>query len=146
MNQSNNPRLRRLLAPATLALLVAASGSAAAAQVAPTLPSDTLGGRRLPAEANVPRTVVAPTLPRDTLAAPVTGGTDSITPPVPTTPRLPAPSDTTPAADSAAARDSVAPRDSAAPRAPQVRPVPQPASPRRLERLRSPALPRLTLA
>jgi hypothetical protein len=108
--------------------------------VAPTLPSDTLGGRKLPAEANVPRTVVAPTLPRDTLAAPVTGGADSITPPVPTTPRPAVPQDTMRAADSTAARDSVAPR------APQARPVPQPASPRRPERLRPSAVPRLTLA
>jgi len=134
-------RLPRLAAPGMLALLLAGSASAASGtQVAPTLPSDTLGGRRLPAEANVPRAVVAPTLPRDTLSTPVAGTADSITPPVPTTPRTPLPADSTTASDSTAARDS------AAPRPPQARPVPQPAAPRRQPRIQPAAVPRFTLA
>ena len=51
-----------------LIVLAVFVGGPVAAQVAPTLPRDTLGGRKLPPEANVPRGVVAPTLPRDTLA------------------------------------------------------------------------------
>ncbi len=48
-------------------LVLAACASPLAAQVAPTLPRDTLFGRKLPPESSVPRGVVAPTLPRDTL-------------------------------------------------------------------------------
>lgn len=55
--------MRQLIVIALAAMLAAPL----AAQVAPTLPRDTLGGRKLPPEANVPRGIVAPTLPRDTL-------------------------------------------------------------------------------
>ena len=48
---------------------LALSSAPAAAQIAPTLPSDTLGGRKLAPEANVPSGIVAPTLPSDTLQA-----------------------------------------------------------------------------
>ncbi|HET8648622.1 MAG TPA: hypothetical protein VFL95_01160 [Gemmatimonadales bacterium] len=43
------------------------AAAGAAAQVAPTLPGDTLGGKPLPPGSAVPRTPVAPTLPGDTL-------------------------------------------------------------------------------
>lgn len=72
-------------------------------QVAPTLPSDTLGGRKLPPEANVPRRVVAPTLPSDTLRA---GGVRCPEPLgariVPSTPRAPEARRDTVSADTAA--------------------------------------------
>jgi hypothetical protein len=55
---------RRFLLP--LLLLAAIVVAPLSAQVAPTLPRDTLGGRKLPPEANVPRGVAAPTLPQDT--------------------------------------------------------------------------------
>ena len=141
MSLVRTPRLRRMAAPVTLALLMISAVSAASGtQVAPTLPSDTLAGRRLPPEANVPRGVIAPTLPSDTLATPGDRGRDSsITRPVPSTPRLPAPADST-------ARDSTAVRDSAAPRAPQAQPAPQPAAPRGQPRIHPAAVPRLTLA
>ena len=48
---------------------LALAAAPAAAQIAPTLPSDTLGGKRLAPEANVPSGIVAPTLPSDTLDA-----------------------------------------------------------------------------
>lgn len=51
-----------------LGILAVLAAAPAVAQVAPTLPRDTLDGARLAPEANVPRGVVAPTLPRDTLA------------------------------------------------------------------------------
>ncbi|HLS46895.1 MAG TPA: hypothetical protein VK012_00120 [Gemmatimonadales bacterium] len=82
-----HPILRALAFAAVPAVLHA---SVAAAQVAPTLPSDTLQGRKLPPEANVPRQVIAPTLPSDTLF----GSTDPCDPParpqvVASTPRPP---------------------------------------------------------
>jgi hypothetical protein len=95
--------------PAALLALVLQSG-AAAAQVAPTLPSDTLQGRKLPPEANVPRQVIAPTLPSDTLRA-----AERLCPPelavrpVPTTPRPPAGARDTVAADSAVTRGECPP-------------------------------------
>lgn len=46
--------------------------------VAPTLPRDTIGGRSLPPSANVPRAVIAPTLPRDTVAAGAASAPDSV--------------------------------------------------------------------
>lgn len=88
----------RLIARSAGALLIAlaAHSANAAAQVAPTLPSDTLQGRKLPPEANVPRRVIAPTLPSDTLEAAERLCTEPLGPrPVATTPRRPpAPSDT----------------------------------------------------
>jgi hypothetical protein len=79
---------------------VAAHAAAAGAQVAPTLPSDTLQGRKLPPEANVPRQVIAPTLPSDTLKAAERLCTQPTGPrPVATTPRPPAGSDTLAVAD-----------------------------------------------
>lgn len=54
------------LSAVVLGLLLWAAAPAAA-QVAPTLPRDTLFGKKLPPEANVPRSAVAPTLPGDTL-------------------------------------------------------------------------------
>jgi hypothetical protein len=92
----------RLIArPAGAALvLLAAHAAAAGAQVAPTLPSDTLQGRKLPPEANVPRQVIAPTLPSDTLKAAERLCTPPIGPrPVATTPRPPVAGDTAAAAD-----------------------------------------------
>jgi hypothetical protein len=89
---------RRLLPP--LFLLAALAAAPLAAQVAPTLPRDTLGGRKLPPEANVPRGVVAPTLPRDTLGGRTLPPTaEVVRSSVPTTP-----SDTL----NARSRDSVA--------------------------------------
>ena len=83
-------------------------------QVAPTLPSDTLGGRKLPPEANVPRGVVAPTLPSDTLRA---GGVRCPEPLgariVPSTPRPPEAARDTAAPDTAAAGPCPALPDSA---------------------------------
>lgn len=55
----------RRIAPALV--ILAALAAPLAAQVAPTLPRDTLFGRKLPPESSVPRGAVAPTLPRDTL-------------------------------------------------------------------------------
>ena len=60
-------------------VVLALSAVSAAAQIAPTLPSDTLGGRKLAPEANVPSGIVAPTLPSDTLKAGACLRTDSIT-------------------------------------------------------------------
>ncbi|HEU4830388.1 MAG TPA: hypothetical protein VFT04_14435 [Gemmatimonadales bacterium] len=88
----------RLIArTAAMAVIAFAAHSAtAAAQVAPTLPSDTLQGRKLPPEANVPRQVIAPTLPSDTLKAAERLCTEPMGPrPVASTPRPPAaPADT----------------------------------------------------
>ena len=65
--------------------------ASASAQVAPTLPSDTLQGRKLPPEANIPRQVIAPTLPSDTLKAAERLCAESMgATPVASTPRLPA--------------------------------------------------------
>ena len=58
---------------------LALSAAPAAAQIAPTLPSDTLGGRKLAPEANVPSGIVAPTLPSDTLQAGACLRKDSLT-------------------------------------------------------------------
>lgn len=106
---------------ATAALIALAAHSAAvSAQVAPTLPSDTLQGRKLPPEANVPRQVIAPTLPSDTLKAAERLCTEAIASrPVASTPRPPAgrsdtlaaPTDTT----SAPCRMAPATSDSTAP-------------------------------
>jgi hypothetical protein len=95
-----------------------------AGQVAPTLPRDTLGGRKLPAEANVPRGVVAPTLPRDTLGgARLPPTANVVRSSVPETP-----SDTL----NARSRDSVAAaRDTVADTARTARPARRPALPRR---------------
>ena len=78
------------LLPAVLAgaTLLSAAG-ALGAQVAPTLPSDTLGGKRLPPESSVPRGIVAPTLPSDTLRAGACLEKDTLVVAMaPTTPRL----------------------------------------------------------
>jgi hypothetical protein len=111
--------------PIALIVLGALVTAPLAAQVAPTLPRDTLGGRKLPPEANVPRGVVAPTLPRDTL-----GGAQ-----LPPTANVVRSSVPTMPSDSANARseDSVAAaRDSAADSARAARPAnrPAPAKPR----------------
>ena len=59
---------RSLLASAAVLMLSAAVVGSISAQVAPTLPHDTLFGKPLPPEADLPhRGAVAPTLPRDTL-------------------------------------------------------------------------------
>jgi len=109
----------RLIARSAAAALfvLAAHSATAAAQVAPTLPSDTLQGRKLPPEANVPRQVIAPTLPSDTLKAAERRCTELAQRPVASTPRLPARTDTIAAAsDTTAAPCPVAPAstDSAA--------------------------------
>jgi hypothetical protein len=110
----------RLIARSAAAALfvLAAHSATAAAQVAPTLPSDTLQGRKLPPEANVPRQVIAPTLPSDTLKAAERRCTETLAQrPVASTPRLPARTDTIAAAsDTTAAPCRVAPAstDSAA--------------------------------
>lgn len=75
---------RWMLVPALLAISVPLQG-----QVAPTLPSDTLGGRKLPPESSVPRGIVAPTLPSDTQRAGACLGKDTLVVAlVPNTPRL----------------------------------------------------------
>lgn len=60
-------------------VVLALAATPAGAQVAPTLPSDTLGGRKLAPEANVPSGIVAPTLPSDTLKAGACLRNDTIT-------------------------------------------------------------------
>ena len=116
-----------------LALATLVAGPVAA-QVAPTLPRDTLGGRKLPPEANVPRGVVAPTLPRDTLGgARLPASANAVRSSVPTTP---SDSQNARSEDSvAAARDTVAPdsvtRDSVADTVRPARPLKRPASPKR---------------
>ena len=95
---------------------LAAHAAAAGAQVAPTLPSDTLQGRKLPPEANVPRQVIAPTLPSDTLKAAERLCPPPIGPrPVATTPRPPVSGDSVAAADttSSPCRTAPAQRDTA---------------------------------
>ena len=93
------------------AVALAAHAAAAGAQVAPTLPSDTLQGRKLPPEANVPRQVIAPTLPTDTLKAAERLCTQPIGPrPVATTPRPPAA-----AAETATPTDTLAAADGTSP-------------------------------
>jgi hypothetical protein len=110
---------RRLALPL---LLLAAVAAPLAAQVAPTLPRDTLGGRKLPPEANVPRGVVAPTLPRDTLGGQVLPPTaEVVRSSVPTTP-----SDTL----NARSRDSVAAARSPADTTPAAPRAKRPRSPR----------------
>jgi hypothetical protein len=115
----------RLIARSAAAALFALAihVATAAAQVAPTLPSDTLQGRKLPPEANVPRQVIAPTLPSDTLKAAERLCTEPLGPrPVASTPRLPARTDTlaagtdttTTAVTSSPCRMAPAPADSAA--------------------------------
>ena len=105
-----------------------------AAQVAPTLPRDTLGGRKLPPEANVPRGVVAPTLPRDTLGgARLPASANAVRSSVPTTPsdsQNARSEDSVAAARDTVARDSVR-RDSVADRSRPARSVKRPASPKR---------------
>jgi hypothetical protein len=92
-------RVMARAAGAALIALAAHTGTAGA-QVAPTLPSDTLQGRKLPPEANVPRQVIAPTLPSDTLEAAERLCTRPLGPrPVASTPRPPVASDTIAAAD-----------------------------------------------
>jgi hypothetical protein len=111
---------RRLALP--LLLLAAVAAAPLAAQVAPTLPRDTLGGRKLPPEANVPRGVVAPTLPRDTLGGQVLPPTaEVVRSSVPTTP-----SDTL----NARSRDSVAAARSPADTTPAAPRAKRPRSPR----------------
>lgn len=96
------------------AIAVALNAGGIEGQVAPTLPSDTLGGRKLPPEANVPRGVVALTLPSDTLRA---GGVRCPEPLgariVPSTPRPPEAKRDTVAADTAATDPCPAMPDSA---------------------------------
>lgn len=102
----------RLIARSAGAVLVmlAAQAAAAGAQVAPTLPSDTLQGRKLPPEANVPRQVIAPTLPSDTLKAAERLCTQPIGPrPVATTPRPPVAADTVEARDTTSSPCRTAP-------------------------------------
>lgn len=111
---------RRLRLP--FLLLAAVVAAPLAAQVAPTLPRDTLGGRKLPPEANVPRGVVAPTLPRDTLGGQVLPPTaEVVKSSVPTTP-----SDTL----NARSRDSVAAARLPADTTPAARPAKRPRNPR----------------
>jgi hypothetical protein len=112
----------RLIARSAAGALIAlaAHSTAVSAQVAPTLPSDTLQGRKLPPEANVPRQVIAPTLPSDTLKAAERLCTEAMgSRPVASTPRPPAGrSDTLAAATDttdAPCRMAPAPSDSAAP-------------------------------
>ncbi|HEX6643299.1 MAG TPA: hypothetical protein VF037_01395 [Gemmatimonadales bacterium] len=97
--------LRMLIRAVPAALLaLALQAGASAAQVAPTLPSDTLQGRKLPPEANVPRQVIAPTLPSDTLRGAGPCPAELAVRPVPSTPRPPAaPRDTAAAPDTAGA-------------------------------------------
>ena len=102
----------RLIARSAGALLVAFAAFSAplAAQVAPTLPSDTLQGRKLPPEANVPRQVIAPTLPTDTLEAAKPLCTEPLgRRAVATTPRPPASPGDTVAADTTSAPCRVSP-------------------------------------
>ena len=105
-----------------------------AAQVAPTLPRDTLGGRKLPPEANVPRGVVAPTLPRDTLGgARLPASATVVRSSVPTTPsdsQNARSQDSVAAARDTLARDTVA-RDSVADTVRATRPARRPAPPKR---------------
>ena len=113
-------RSRRLTLP--LLLLVALGAAPLPGQVAPTLPRDTLGGRKLPPEANVPRGVVAPTLPRDTLGGQTLPPTANVVrSSVPTTP-----SDTL----NARSRDSVAAATPPADTTPAARPAKRPRKPR----------------
>jgi hypothetical protein len=114
---------------ALLVVLAALAAGPVAAQVAPTLPRDTLGGRRLPPEANVPRGVVAPTLPRDTLGgARLPASANVVRSSVPTTP---SDSENARSRDSvAAARDSLT-GDSVTDTVRTARPVKRPASPKR---------------
>ncbi len=99
----------RLIARSAGAALIAlaADTAGASAQVAPTLPSDTLQGRKLPPEANVPRQVIAPTLPSDTLEAAERLCTQPMGPrPVASTPRPPVASDTLAPAEKLAVADT----------------------------------------
>ena len=110
----------RLILP--LFLIAAPATAPLAAQVAPTLPRDTLGGQKLPPEANVPRGVVAPTLPRDTLGGRTLPPTaEVVRSSAPTTP-----SDTL----NARSRDSVAAAKQPADTLPAVPPAKRPRSPR----------------
>jgi len=52
--------------------LVLGTTAALEAQIAPTLPQDTLGGKALEPRSSVPAGAVAPTLPRDTVPAAAT--------------------------------------------------------------------------
>ena len=80
---------RFVVLAAFLAALLSGTGASLSAQVAPTLPSDTLGGRKLPPESSVPRGIVAPTLPSDTLRAGACLEKDTLVVALaPTTPRL----------------------------------------------------------
>ncbi len=119
---------------ALLVTLGALAATPVAAQVAPTLPRDTLGGRKLPPEANVPRGVVAPTLPRDTLGgARLPASANVVRSSVPTTPsdsENARSRDSVAAARTAVARDSVS-RDSVADTVRVARPAKRPAAPKR---------------
>ena len=119
---------------ALLIVLAALTAAPVAAQVAPTLPRDTLGGRKLPPEANVPRGVVAPTLPRDTLGgARLPPSANVVRSSVPTTPsdsQNARSQDSVAAARDTVARDSVR-RDSVADTTRPARSIRRPASPKR---------------
>jgi len=114
-----------MLGPVLPAALVALALSAApmAGQIAPTLPSDTLGGRKLAPEANVPSGIVAPTLPSDTLMAGACLRTDTITARiVQSTPRQRRdPPDTTSATALAAADSTPRCADGSLPKRPRQR-------------------------
>ena len=93
-----------------------------AGQIAPTLPSDTLGGRKLAPEANVPSGIVAPTLPSDTLMAGACLRSDTITARiVQSTPRRRDPADTTNATALAAADSTARCADGTYPKQPRQR-------------------------